>query len=94
MLGKPSPDGRITLYTKEECDILGGNWHPNGECLKKEGGSFSWDNRPILVAKPVSVKIQVGDSTIDMSNVKFIEVKDASGNVVYTNQTYCVPGSY
>ena len=24
---------------------MGGNWSRNGECLKKEGGSWSWDCR-------------------------------------------------
>ena len=30
----------IKLYTKDQCDALGGNWYENGECLKKEGGSY------------------------------------------------------
>jgi hypothetical protein len=40
-LGRPSPNGQIRLYEKTECDRLGGNWYGNGECLKKEGGSWS-----------------------------------------------------
>lgn len=43
--GKPSPDGDLRLYTKEECTLLGGEWYPNGECIKPEGGSFSYDCR-------------------------------------------------
>lgn len=82
-LGKPSKDGKITVYTKEECNILGGNWYDNGECLKKEGGSFSWDNRPELKCKNATVKFQVGDSLIEYTNVKNVVVKDLSGNVLY-----------
>ena len=45
-LGSPSPDRRIRSYTKPDCDTLDGNYFAqNGECLKKEGGSFSWDCR-------------------------------------------------
>ena len=41
MLGRPSPDNRIRLYTQDECNLLNGNWYSNGECLKKSGGSYS-----------------------------------------------------
>jgi hypothetical protein len=48
--GYPSQDNRIRLYSNKECDSLNGNFYPNGECLKKTGGSFSWEcrylNRP------------------------------------------------
>jgi len=85
-LGKPSEDGKITLYTKEECQILDGNWYENGECLKKEGGSYSWDNRPNnRSSKPVTVKIQLSDTTVEYSNVKLVTVSDLSGNVIYQN---------
>ena len=43
--GRPSEDGKIRLYTKGECDSLGGMYHGNGECTKPEGGSWSWDCR-------------------------------------------------
>lgn len=39
--------GRIRLYTKAQCDAVGGNYNHNGECLKKEGGSWSWDCRAL-----------------------------------------------
>jgi uncharacterized protein Smg (DUF494 family) len=42
-LGNPSPDGSIRVYSKSECDKLDGISHSNGECTKKEGGSWSWD---------------------------------------------------
>lgn len=48
--GDVDPDtgvGRIRLYTKADCDAVGGNWSSNGECLKKEGGSWSWDCRAL-----------------------------------------------
>ena len=43
--GKGGDGADIRLFTKAECDKLGGNWSGNGECLKKEGGSWSWDCR-------------------------------------------------
>ena len=47
-LGHPGNDnaGRgIRLYTNDECNQIGGNWNQNGECLKRGGGSWSWDCR-------------------------------------------------
>ena len=35
----------LRFYSNSECQLLGGNWNANGECLKKEGGSFTWDCR-------------------------------------------------
>ncbi len=47
-LGRPSANNRIRVYTKGECDALGGNYVPgSGECLRKAGGSFSWDCRAL-----------------------------------------------
>jgi hypothetical protein len=43
--GNPSSDGNTRLYTQAECDSLGGDFNANGECMKKTGGSFSWDCR-------------------------------------------------
>jgi hypothetical protein len=48
-LGRPSADKRIRVYTKGECDALGGNYNPSGECIRKTGGSFSWDCRALNV---------------------------------------------
>ena len=45
-LGHASPDNRIRLFSENECaQDLGGNYYSNGECLKKQGGSHSWDLR-------------------------------------------------
>ncbi len=44
-LGRPSPNREIRLYTKSECDTLGGTHFASGECLRPGGGSFSWDCR-------------------------------------------------
>jgi ankyrin repeat protein len=45
-LGYPSSDGKIRLFSQEDCtQKLNGTWYSNGECLKKEGGSYSWDLR-------------------------------------------------
>jgi hypothetical protein len=50
-LGKPSADGSMQIYTREECDKLDGVFHGNGECGKKGGGSYSWDCRPRLLTE-------------------------------------------
>lgn len=49
MLGQKGKLGntQVRLYTKAECDMLEGNWAPNGECIKKEGGSWSWQCRDV-----------------------------------------------
>jgi len=46
-LGSPSADNSIRVYTASECSQLGGNHYANGECLKPEGGSWSWDCRDL-----------------------------------------------
>jgi hypothetical protein len=51
ILGKSSADGKAQIYTKSECDKLGGTFHGNGECTKKGGGSYSWDCRPRLLTE-------------------------------------------
>jgi hypothetical protein len=48
--------GDLRLYTSEECDAMNGNYHPNGECLKKEGGSFSYDCGMLYKGKNVGTK--------------------------------------
>jgi len=57
-LGRASNDNSIRVYTKEECDTLGGNFAGNGECLVKTGGSYSWDCRSLNdpPAPPPTVK--------------------------------------
>ncbi len=44
-LGRPDFANNIRLYSKAECDSLGGISYPSGECLRPEGGSYSWDCR-------------------------------------------------
>ena len=46
-LGRPSPDKSLRLYTNAECNTLNGKFHANGECTKKEGGSFSLNCRTL-----------------------------------------------
>jgi hypothetical protein len=45
--GYPSQDNGIRLYSNTDCNALNGIFHGNGECTKKEGGSFSWDCRDL-----------------------------------------------
>ena len=42
----------IRVYTKEECDQLDGRFVGNGECLKKGGGSYTWDCRNVVDPPP------------------------------------------
>jgi hypothetical protein len=45
-LGHASADGAIRLFDESECTRhLGGKFQPDGECLKEQGGSYSWDLR-------------------------------------------------
>ena len=42
-LGRPMKDNQtLREYTIDECNSLNGNWSENGECLRREGGSFSF----------------------------------------------------
>ena len=45
--GRPSADGRLRDYTLSECNVLGGEFRGNGECLRTTGGSFSYDCRAL-----------------------------------------------
>ena len=77
-----SSNNKIKLYTKEECDALGGNWYQNGECLKKEGGSYSWDNRP--TKKNIKVSIKFGDAQVEYTNISEVVITDLSGNQIFS----------
>ena len=55
--GRPSSDNSLRLYTKDECDSLNGKWYSNGECIKKEGGSYSAECRVLNTSVP-SLPIQ------------------------------------
>lgn len=45
--GRPNGDASLRIYSQDECNSLNGNFHGNGECTKKEGGSYSWDCREL-----------------------------------------------
>ncbi len=93
--GKPSPDGNLRLYTKEECDLLGGEWYPNGECIKPEGGSFSYDCRflntepcPEPPAVPASkktrkvykIKLTRKDGSVETVTASSVEIIETTKN--------------
>ena len=69
--GKPSSDGNIRLYTRSECDKLenGGNFHGNGECTKKAGGSYSWDCRELNLADAASASTKDKYDQMSWGNV-------------------------
>jgi hypothetical protein len=33
----------LVKYTEDECNKLNGTWNTSGECIKKQGGSYSYD---------------------------------------------------
>ena len=54
-LGKQ--DGNLRLYTEEECDAMNGNYQKSGECIKKEGGSFSYECGQLYKEGPKNMNI-------------------------------------
>lgn len=64
-LGTPTPDNNLRLYNQQECNTLGGNFHANGECIKPQGGSYSWDCRVLNTAKG-SILLNLGPLTISL----------------------------
>lgn len=87
--GYPSADKQLRLYTATECNTLGGNWHANGECIKKMGGSYSWDCRglntsagPVLFSiGPLKVFL-MGTSLMVQWNSGSLSVNQVFPNVV------------
>jgi len=53
ILGYPSSDNYLRLYSKEECATIdpAADFAANGECLKPNGGSYSYDCRTLNGAK-------------------------------------------
>lgn len=93
--GYPSSDNNIRLYTRGDCDAIGGNFHGNGECTKPQGGSFSWDCRGLnTYIAPILCKL--GNLTISLQGSSIIftyqsatlKMSKAFNNVIKTdNQT-------
>jgi hypothetical protein len=70
-LGFPSSDNAIRLYTKQECDTLGGNFYANGECIKPGIISYSGSCRVLNTAKG-SVLLNLGPLTISLAGSDLI----------------------
>jgi len=49
--------GEIRLYSAAVCSSVNGIWSSNGECLKKEGGSWSWDCGQALKGQSLKVPL-------------------------------------
>jgi hypothetical protein len=45
-------NGTMRHYTKAQCDLLGGNWYSNGECMRSGGGSYTWNCRELNSQNP------------------------------------------
>jgi hypothetical protein len=55
--GVDSSGNSIRLYTKNDCvDSLNGNWYANGECLVRNGGSYSAICGLLNVSPPDTIK--------------------------------------
>lgn len=67
-------NSQLKLYTRTECELIGGIWHANGECTKIEGGSYSWDNRTPNIDQKYTVKINLKDATLEYRDVINVEV--------------------
>ena len=74
--GKPSSDKNVRLYTPDECKQLNGTPTGNGECLKREGGSWSWDCRGLNF-----------ESSANMANKEFMNYERALTTYNNTVQT-------
>ena len=61
-----SDDGKIRSYTSDDCSSIGGNWYGNGECIRKGGGSYSWDCRGLNTQTPPII-LQFGPILVGMS---------------------------
>ena len=57
--GYPNADKSLRIYSNNDCNQLKGKWSSNGECLKPEGGSFSWDCRQLNFPPPPPPPVQV-----------------------------------
>lgn len=82
-LGVANADRSRRLYTKTECDQLGGNHSPSGECFIKTGGSYSMNCRYLNNQQDTSLKFWIdamdaSTLTIDGKN-GIREWKDKSG---------------
>lgn len=55
--GRPSSDMTLRLYTKAECDTLGGVHNTNGQCTRSDGGSYSIDCSELNVPAPPPVSV-------------------------------------
>jgi hypothetical protein len=96
-IGYASPDRSIRLYTKEDCDILGGRRFASGECLKQGVGSYSWDCRYLNMEpdSPLQFWVDVMDAstlTIDGKNgVRRITDKSGRNRHLVQNTSYLRP---
>lgn len=83
-IGRQGVDGSkqtICLYSKGECDQLNGNHYPNGECLKKEGGSFSWDFRSTCPHAVPGAKPAETQKTIRVTLKRLVQSQGAPGPI-------------
>ena len=75
--GYPSRDNSIRLYNNNDCAALGGNSAGNGECLKPQGGSYSWDCRALnvpITQKPAPITACTPDARGRLSRQCLIQI--------------------
>ena len=86
--GSPSQDRQLRVYSQDECTKkLDGTFTSNGECFKKQGGSYSWDCRYLNANDTLNTLVLWLDANdgstliIDSSNrVKNWNDKSGKGN--------------
>jgi hypothetical protein len=59
---------KVRIFSKRECEALGGTLVRNGECLRKEGGSFSNECKEDENPTPVQFAARVLNDVIGGEN--------------------------
>lgn len=70
--GKGNDGSDLRIYEESECAQQGGIFHSNGECSKREGGSWSWDCRdlPDRTAPFMSTALPSVTMPVDVETIK------------------------
>ena len=65
-------NGTMRAYTKAECDLLGGNFHGNGECTIRTGGSYTWNCKGLNEQTPcINDWMEMGSENLFLTQEAF-----------------------
>jgi hypothetical protein len=85
-----APHTSLRLYTREECDLLDGNFSSNGECTKKTGGSWSWDCRNLndgdAVDTEQAYKNKMNTYRNSLENIKTVKQRYNNAVTIYNEK--------